>query len=94
MSFNEEYLKKLRNSGLRPTKQRIKICKALFNKEKTFHFTVNDLFKMIIYSFFAFTYRFRVSFRENRVVFCHNFAKFKSRKKKLSTILQFTFFFT
>ena len=47
MSFNEEYLKKLRNSGLRPTKQRIKICKALFNKEKTFHFTVNDLFKMI-----------------------------------------------
>ena len=47
MSFNEEYLKKLRNSGLRPTKQRIKICKALFNKEKTFHFNVNDLFKMI-----------------------------------------------
>ena len=38
---------RLRNSGLRPTKQRIKICEALFNTEKTFHFTVNDLAKMM-----------------------------------------------
>ena len=42
-----EFIKKLRNSGLRPTKQRIKICEVLFNKETTFHFTINDLVKII-----------------------------------------------
>ena len=47
MSLSNEYIKKLRNSGLRPTKQRIKICKVLFDNEKTFHFTINDLVKMI-----------------------------------------------
>jgi len=47
MSLSIEYIKKLRNSGLRPTKQRIKICKVLFSNEKTFHFTINDLVKMI-----------------------------------------------
>ena len=41
------YIDKLRNSGLRPTKQRLKICEVLFNTEKTFHFTVNDLSKII-----------------------------------------------
>ena len=41
------YKEKLRNSGLRPTKQRIKICEALFSPEKTFHFTINDLTKII-----------------------------------------------
>ncbi len=40
---NLDFINKLRNSGLRPTKQRIKICEALFNTDKTFHFTVNDL---------------------------------------------------
>ena len=34
---------KLRSSGLRPTKQRIQIAKFLFEREKTFHFTVEDL---------------------------------------------------
>ena len=38
-----KYLEKLRNSGLRPTKQRLQICEVLFNPEKTFHFTINDL---------------------------------------------------
>ena len=47
MTLNTEYVKKLRNSGLRPTKQRIKICEILFNRENTFHFTINDLSKMI-----------------------------------------------
>ena len=47
MSSSIEYIKKLRKSGLRPTKQRIEICKVLFNSEKTFHFTINDLVKMI-----------------------------------------------
>ena len=42
-----EFVKKLRSSGLRPTKQRIKICEVLFNKESTFHFTINDLVKII-----------------------------------------------
>ena len=44
----QDFINKLRNSGLRPTKQRIKICEALFNTEKTFHFTVNDLAKIIL----------------------------------------------
>ena len=43
MNFNE----KLRETGLRPTKQRVKICEILFNREKTFHFTINDLAKKI-----------------------------------------------
>jgi len=38
-----KYIEKLRNSGLRPTKQRLQICEVLFNTEKTFHFTINDL---------------------------------------------------
>ena len=38
-----KYTEKLRNSGLRPTKQRLQICEVLFDTEKTFHFTVNDL---------------------------------------------------
>tara|TARA_B100000614_G_scaffold47332_1_gene40371 strand:- start:170 stop:568 length:399 start_codon:yes stop_codon:yes gene_type:complete len=42
-----KYLKKLRNSGLRPTKQRLQICEVLFDTEKTFHFTINDLVKKI-----------------------------------------------
>ena len=47
MSTSKEFVEKLRNSGLRPTKQRIEICKVLFNSEKTFHFTISDLVKMI-----------------------------------------------
>ena len=41
------YTKKLRESGLRPTRQRLKICEVLFSPEKTFHFTINDLTKII-----------------------------------------------
>ena len=41
------YAEKLRQSGLRPTKQRLKICEVLFSPEKTFHFTINDLTKII-----------------------------------------------
>ena len=47
MSYNKDYIIKLRNSGLRPTNQRIKICEILFNTDKTFHFTIKDLAKMI-----------------------------------------------
>ena len=43
MSIINKYIKKLRNSGLRPTKQRIKICEVLFETDKTFHFSVNEL---------------------------------------------------
>ena len=42
-----EHDKRLRKSGLRPTKQRIRICELLFNTNKTFHFTINDIAKMI-----------------------------------------------
>ena len=47
MTSTEEYIEKLRKSGLRPTKQRIKICEVLFNTDKTFHFTINDLVRII-----------------------------------------------
>ena len=47
MNINTDYVNKLRNSGLRPTKQRLKICEVLFNTDKTFHFTINDLAKII-----------------------------------------------
>ena len=43
-----KYIEKLRNSGLRPTKQRLKICEILFDNDKTFHFTVKDLSSIII----------------------------------------------
>tara|TARA_B100000287_G_scaffold279081_1_gene263006 strand:+ start:444 stop:869 length:426 start_codon:yes stop_codon:yes gene_type:complete len=41
------YIAKLRLSGLRPTKQRIKICEVLFNREDTFHFSISDLTKIL-----------------------------------------------
>jgi len=47
MTKNCNFITKLRETGLRPTKQRVKICEVLFNREKTFHFTINDLAKKI-----------------------------------------------
>ena len=47
MLNNSQYIDKLRSSGLRPTKQRVKICEVLFNTDKTFHFTINELVKRI-----------------------------------------------
>ena len=41
------YIEKLRNSGLRPTKQRIKVCEVLFNRSKTFHFSVSELTRIL-----------------------------------------------
>ncbi len=42
-----DILKKLRSSGLRPTKQRVEIAKFLFEREKTFHFSVESLNKLL-----------------------------------------------
>ena len=42
-----DILKKLRSSGLRPTKQRVEIAKFLFDREKTFHFNVESLNKLL-----------------------------------------------
>ena len=47
MENNSIFIEKLRSSGLRPTKQRIKICKLLFDRKKTFHFTICDLSKIL-----------------------------------------------
>tara|TARA_B100000787_G_C15949433_1_gene188453 strand:+ start:87 stop:515 length:429 start_codon:yes stop_codon:yes gene_type:complete len=47
MNNTNIYIEKLRQSGLRPTRQRLKICEVLFSTEKTFHFTINDLTKII-----------------------------------------------
>ena len=41
------FIEKLRSSGLRPTKQRLEICKLLFDRKKTFHFTIMDLSKIL-----------------------------------------------
>ena len=47
MTYDPKYENKLRESGLRPTKQRIRICEVLFNSTETFHFTIKDLVKII-----------------------------------------------
>ena len=47
MPKNFNFIEKLRETGLRPTKQRVKICEVLFKREKTFHFTINELVKKI-----------------------------------------------
>ena len=47
MDNNTVFIEKLRSSGLRPTKQRLEICKLLFDRKKTFHFTINDLSKIL-----------------------------------------------
>ena len=47
MTKNYNFIEKLREAGLRPTKQRIKICEILFDREETFHFTINGLSKII-----------------------------------------------
>tara|TARA_Y100001970_G_scaffold267922_1_gene358500 strand:+ start:1668 stop:2084 length:417 start_codon:yes stop_codon:yes gene_type:complete len=47
MNNNNDFTDKLRSSGLRPTKQRLQICKILFDRKETFHFTVNSLSKII-----------------------------------------------
>ena len=51
MSKNPKFTEKLRTSGLRPTRQRLKICEVLFDRDKTFHFTINDLAKDILEKF-------------------------------------------
>jgi len=51
MTKNCNFIDKLRDAGLRPTKQRLIICEILFNREKTFHFTINDLAKKILEDF-------------------------------------------
>ena len=43
MNNNHVFIEKLRSSGLRPTKQRIEICKLLFDRKDTFHFSISDL---------------------------------------------------
>ena len=47
MNQNKEIVNKLRSSKLRPTKQRIRIADFLYNREKTFHFTIENLNKNI-----------------------------------------------
>ena len=47
MTKSIDFIDKLRKSGLRPTRQRLKICEVLFDRDTTFHFTINDLTKII-----------------------------------------------
>ena len=47
MSNNTDFIEKLRSSGLRPTRQRVQICRLLFDRQNTFHFSIQDLSKMI-----------------------------------------------
>ena len=42
-----DFINRLRASGLRPTKQRIEICKVLFDRKDTFHFTIDSLKRKI-----------------------------------------------
>ena len=40
------HVEKLRASGLRPTTQRLALCKILFDRKETFHFTIEKLKKI------------------------------------------------
>ena len=41
------HIERLRTSGLRPTKQRLAICKILFDRKETFHFTIEKLKRIV-----------------------------------------------
>ena len=41
------HIERLRSSGLRPTRQRVAICKVLFDRKETFHFTIEKLKKIV-----------------------------------------------
>ena len=41
------HVSRLRSSNLRPTKQRVMICKTLFGKKETFHFTIEKLKQIV-----------------------------------------------
>ncbi len=47
MIKQKDIVDKLRTSGLRPTKQRIKLADYLFNRDKTFHFNADKIDKAI-----------------------------------------------
>ena len=41
------HIERLRVSGLRRTKQRLAVCKILFDRKETFHFTIEKLKKIV-----------------------------------------------
>ena len=43
----KDHVSRLRSSNLRPTKQRVMICKTLFEKKETFHFTIEKLKQIV-----------------------------------------------
>jgi len=47
MSRFTHHTEKLRTAGLRPTKQRLAICQILFGRKETFHFTIDELKKIV-----------------------------------------------
>ena len=47
MNQSKFHTKMLINAGLRQTKQRLAICKVLFDGKETFHFTIEKLQKII-----------------------------------------------
>ena len=47
MDHYKFHRERLRTSGLRPTKQRLAICKMLFTRSKTFHFSIENLKKIV-----------------------------------------------
>jgi Fur family iron response transcriptional regulator len=47
MDKKKDISDKLRSSGLRPTKQRVRLAEYLFNRSKTFHFSIENLDKVI-----------------------------------------------
>jgi Fur family iron response transcriptional regulator len=47
MDKKKDLVNKLRSSGLRQTKQRLRLAEYLFNRPKTFHFSVENLDKAI-----------------------------------------------
>ena len=82
---------RLRASGLRPTKQRLALCKILFDRNETFHFTIEKLKKITdkhcnkkislatlyntIYAFKKKGYVKEILFKDNRTFFDTNTKK-------------------
>ena len=77
MNNKHLFIEKLRSSGLRPTKQRTEICQVLFERKKTFHFTIGDLAALLEKNF---NKKFSLATIYNTV---HSFKK-KGYLKKIS----------
>ena len=98
------HTERLRTSGLRPTKQRLAICKILFDRKETFHFTIEKLKKIIekdsrkkislatlyntVHAFKKSGYLKEISLKGNKTFFDTNIKLLAKREDELAVITQ------